>query len=178
MVHLNTKNYIMKKLFIVLMTFGAIIFSACEGDQGPPGPPGVPGTNGGLLVSGAFEISVNFTAANNYEFVEAYGFEVFPSDVTLVYILWETVNGQDIWRLIPQNVVFSNGILTYNYDFTQEDVRFFLDGTVDFGTLDNSYTLNQVFRVVVVPADNVDGVDLTDLNKVIEVSRIQNFEKK
>ncbi len=165
----------MKKLFMLLMSIVAVTFSSCEGDQGPPGPPGF---DGGIIVSGAFEIEVDFTPANNYEFVETYGFDVFPSDVTLVYILWETSNGQDIWRLIPQNVIFPEGILIYNYDFTQSDVRFFLDGTINFNILDPSYTQNQVFRVVVVPADNVDGIDISNLNLVMDANGIENFEIK
>lgn len=161
-----------------LLNFACLIFllTACEGEQGPPGPQGIPGINGGLIVSGAFEIEIDFTAANNYQFIEAYGFDVFPSDVTLVYILWETIDGQDIWRLIPQNVVFPDGVLTYNYDFTQTDVRFFLDGTTDFSLLDPSYTQNQIFRVVVVPADNVDGVDISNLETVLNLNNIQSFQ--
>lgn len=162
----------MKKLLIFLATISTLIFTSCEGDQGPPG------IDGGQIVSGAFEIDVNFTSANNFSFVEEYGFDVFPSDVTLVYILWETIDGQDIWRLIPQIVILPEGTLIYNYDFTQTDVRFFLDGTIDFNILDPSFTQNQVFRVVVVPADNVDGLDISDLNLVMEVNGIKNFELK
>lgn len=162
----------MKKLFIFLVTISTFIFTSCEGDQGPPG------LDGGQIISGAFEIDVNFNSANNFSFVEPYGFDVFPTDVTLVYILWETSNGQDIWRLIPQNVIFPEGTLTYNFDFTQEDVRFFLDGTIDFNILDPSYTQNQVFRVVVVPADNVGGIDISDINLVMAVYHIENFEMK
>lgn len=163
----------MKKLLSLLSIF--VLITACTGDQGPPGPPGV---DGGLIVSGAFEIEVDFTTANNFSFLEPYGFDVFPTDVTLVYILWETSNGQDIWRLIPQNVIFPEGTLIYNFDFTQTDVRFFLDGTIDFNILDPSYTQNQVFRVVVVPADNVDGIDISDINLVMAVNGIENFEMK
>ncbi len=166
----------MKKLLSLLCLL--VLITACEGDQGPPGPPGPPGSDGGLLVSGAFEIEIDFNANNNYEFVEPYGFDVFPADVTLVYIRWEVIDGQEIWRLIPQNVIFQEGTLIYNYDFTQEDVRFFLDGTIDFGILDSSYTQNQVFRVVVVPADNVDGIDISDFNTVMDMNGIESFTKK
>ena len=40
----------------------------------------------------------------------------------------------------------------------------FLDGTTDFDTLDDAWTQNQVFRVVVVPADNVDRIDTSNLD--------------
>ena len=113
----------------LILAFATFFMTSCEGDPGPPG------VDGGLLVSSAFEIVIDFNAEDDYQFIEAYGFQVYPSDVTLVYILWDTVNGQDIWRLLPQTVEFDDGTLVYNYDFTQSDVSFFLDGTTDLDSL-------------------------------------------
>lgn len=171
-------NFIMKRI-IFLMSALALVLTACTGDTGPPGPPGfngLDGLDGGLIVSGAFEIELDFTDENNYSFIEPYGFEVFPSDVTLVYIEWDVDNGESIWRLLPQTVYFDEGILTYNFDFTQQDVRFFLDGTIDFSLLGTEWTDNQAFRVVVVPADNVDGIDVSDLNTIINLSEVISFD--
>ena len=67
--------------------------------------------------------------------------------------------------------------MVYNYDFTQADVRFFLDGTTNFLTLGPEWTQNQVFRVVVVPADNVDGIDVSNLYEVMSVNNIESFER-
>ena len=167
----------MKRILFFISAF-ALLLTACDGDQGPPGPPGFDGPQGepgAIIASSAFEITVDFTAGNSYEFIEPYGFEVLDSDVTLVYIQWETDNGNSIWRLLPQTTYFDNGVLTYNYDFTQTDVRLFLDGTVDFATLDNVWTQSQLFRVVVVPADKVDGVDINNLNDVMEIGNINEF---
>ena len=161
-----------------LLFISTLLFTSCEGDQGPPGFDGVDGLDGGLIVSSAFEIEVNFNQANNYQIIEAYGFDVFEFDVTLVYILWEIVDGQDIWRLVPQSVEFIDGTLTYNYDFTQNDVRLFLDGTTDFSILTSEWTQNQVFRVVVIPADNVDGLDFSDINAVMKANQIESFNKR
>ena len=165
----------MKRLLSVFSVF-ALLLSACEGPQGPPGYDGFDGLDGGIIASSAFEIVVDFNDANNYELIEAYGFDVYPSDVTLVYILWDTINGQDVWRLMPQTVVFDDGSLVYNFDFTQDDVRFFLDGTTNFSTLDDVWTQNQVFRVVVVPADNVDGIDINNINAVLDINNIQSID--
>lgn len=167
----------MKKVLFLLFVSALLLFS-CEGEQGPPGLNGLDGIDGGIIVSNAFEIQVDFNQANNYEIVEPYGFDVYPFDVTLVYILWETSNGQDIWRLIPQSVEFPDGLLTYNFDFTQNDVRLFLDGTTNFSLLAPEWTDNQVFRVVVVPADNVDGLDISNLNAVMKANHIESFIKK
>lgn len=160
----------MKLISYLILTFAALFVMSCEGDPGPQGPPG------GLLVSSAFEIEIDFNASNGYSDVEAYGFNVFPSDVTLVYILWDTVNGQDIWRLLPQTVEFTNGTLIYNFDFTQSDVSFFLDGTVNLDTLGPEWTQNQVFRVVVVPADNIDGLDISNLSTIMQATNIETFD--
>lgn len=167
----------MKRLLTIISVF-ALLITACEGPPGPPGPPGYDGIDGGIIVSSAFEIVIDFNSSNNYEYIEPYGFDVYPSDVTLVYVLWETIDGQDVWRLMPQTVIFDDGTLIYNYDFTQQDVRFFLDGDINFNTLDDVWTQSQVFRVVVVPADNIDGVDTSDINSVLGFNTIQNLEQR
>ena len=171
----------MNKLFTLFTAITFIVLSSCEGPQGPPGPPGLNGSNGqdgGIFVANAFEIVLDFNEANNYEFIEPYGFEVFPTDVTLVFILWEEFAGTEVWRLLPQSVDFPDGNLVYNYDFTQEDVRFFLDGTTDFSALGNEWTQAQVFRVVVVPADNLGRQNEISLEAIMEIYGINEFEKR
>lgn len=161
-------------LFVTMM-----LLTSCTGDQGPAGPPGPPGDNGGLIEASAFEIDITFNAGNGFSHTENYGFEVLESDVTLVYILWETVDGNDVWRLLPQTVTFDNGQnLIYNFDFTQTDVNFFLDGSVDLATVGAEWTANQIFRVVVIPAMNVDGVDLSNINEVMQSYHIDRFDIK
>ena len=164
----------MKTLYYYLLASVSVLFVSCEGDQGPPGPPGL---DGGLIVSSAFEIVIDFNSGNNYERIEPYGFNVEPFDVTLVYILWETDSGQDIWRLLPQRAEFNDGFLEYNFDFTQTDVRIFLDGTTDFNNLGSEWTTSQVFRVVVIPADDVDSIDISNIKTVMKVGQIQEFVK-
>ena len=167
----------MKRILSFISVF-ALLLTSCQGDQGPPGFDGFDGQDGGIFVASAFEIAVDFNENNGYEFIEPYGFEVFPSDVTLVYIEWETDNGTPIWRLLTQTEYFEDGVLVYNYDFTQEDVRLFLDGTVNLNSLGNEWTQNQAFRVVVVPADNVDGVDISNLDLVMLAGNIESFDLK
>ena len=77
----------MKKLVSLL---SIVLFMSCVVEEG------IDGRDGGLIVSSAFEIVVDFNAQNNYEIIEPYGFNVYDYDVTLVYILWETDNGQDV----------------------------------------------------------------------------------
>ena len=113
------------KRILSLITVFTLLFTACEGDPGPQGPPGLPGENADEYAAEAFEKVLDFEAENFYEFIEPYGFPVAQSSVTLVYISWSVENGQDIWRPLPQTVIFEDGNdLVYNYDFTQNDVRF------------------------------------------------------
>ncbi len=171
LIYLLKKLNIMKRILSVI-TVITLLLTSCEGPEGPRG------FDGAIIASSAFEIELDLNQTNNYEYFEAYGFQVLPTDVTLVYILWETVNGQDVWRLMPQTVQFDDGDLVYNYDFTQTDVRFFLDGTTNFSLLDSSYTQNQVFRVVVVPADNVGKTSNTNLEAVMTQYNIKAFTKR
>ncbi|MFV0566321.1 MAG: hypothetical protein ACK5NB_10875 [Flavobacteriaceae bacterium] len=161
----------MKKIALLLTS--VILFMACEGPQG------IPGNDGEIIASSAFEIDIDFTSANEHSFIENYGFSVYPTDVTLVYMVWETDNGTEVWRQLPQYREFEDGTnLIYNFDFTQENVRFFLDGTTDFNALGPEWTLNQTFRVVVVPADNVGSLNSNDYNNVIKTLKITAFDKK
>lgn len=146
----------MKKLMFLMLLAVSI---ACEG---PMGPEGLPGEDGEIIASKAFEIEVDFNEANNFAHLEEYGFNVLSSDVTLVYVLWDTENGNDIWRLLPQQVFFQEGLMQYNYDFTNVDVNIFLDATFDLSALGSQWTNDQVFRVVVVPADIVGRPNYAD----------------
>ncbi len=151
-----------KALSTLAVSLTLFAISSCTGPIGPQGfqgPEGPPGAPGGIEYAKAFEIVTNFTAANEYAVLEPYGFEVFESDVTLVYVLWDVLeNGVNVWRLLPQTAYLSNGILSYNYDFTLTDVSIFLDGTVpNFATVPEGFRINQVFRIVVIPSEFVAG---------------------
>lgn len=160
------------KRILSFVTLFALLLTSCTGEDGQDG------LDGAIIASSAFEIVVDFNAANNYEFIEPYGFEVLPTDITLVYISWEVANGQDVWRLVPQTTQFNDGYLTYNYDFTQTDVRLFLDGTTDFTLLNPSFTDAQVFRVAVVPADNVGRLDISNIDAVMNKYGIEEFIRR
>lgn len=167
----------MKRILSFITVF-TLLLTSCTGEDGRDG------LDGAIIASSSFEKIITFSPTNNYEDIEPYGFQVLPSDITLVYILWETDNGQDVWRLMPQTVQFDDGNLVYNYDFTQTDVRIFLEGSTDFSLLDTSFTQDQVFRVVVVPADNVgrgsefSSIDYNDLELVMELYNITEFPKR
>lgn len=157
----------MKKISFIIILLASVLIQSCEG---PVGPPGEDGTS---LIGTVFEMEGDFKASNNYElfFDFPQNFEIYNTDVALVYILWEvaTVNGNqtDVWRLLPQTVILDDGILQYNFDYTVNDVRIFLEGTTNFNNLLPAETDNQIFRIAVLPADFVaskKSAEISDLS--------------
>jgi len=160
----------MKKLTVIFSLFAVIAFSSCEG------PMGVPGEDGTSLIGTIFETEGDFKASNNYELFFDFpnNFEIYNTDIVLVYILWDVVpvNGKqtDIWRLCPQTRFIDNGVIQYNFDYTVNDVRIFLETTFPYDELLPSETNNQVFRIAVLPADFVaskKSVELIDLDLLL-----------
>ncbi len=131
------------KAWIIVMITG---LSSCSvdnvGPEGPMGPQGNDGPKGDKGESGfVFEYEqLNFTAPN-YELFLPFpdDFETLSSDVALVYLLWDVVDvdgvATDIWRQIPQTILTDDGILQYNFDFSLDDVRLFMEAEFDLALL-------------------------------------------
>ena len=182
----NKQTSTFKKISAFLLIIAATILASCEGPVGPIGPPGVPGEDGYNFVGTTFEFTGDFTPANDYQLVFNFsdnGFDPYESDVILAYILWTNEDGLDFWRPLPQTEYFDSGaILQYNFDFTGDipndeivDMSVFLGGDIDLPSLSTDYTMNQTFRVVVVPSDfmSMADVDANDLNSILNSSNIQ-----
>ncbi len=182
------KNTFLKLLKLTFL-FSAALLISCSGPEGPMGPPGQDGLDGldgkdgkdgkdgDSFLATVFEIQGDFTSENDFslyfEFPEST--VVFESDMVLVYILWEqvTIEGGtvlDVWRLLPQTVFLDEGILQYNYDFTYTDVLIFIEGTIDLNTLLSAEAEDQVFRIVVLPADYAErkSLDVSDYNSLMK----------
>lgn len=146
----------MKKLTTMILLFSSVLLLSCEG---PMGPPGIDGKDGTDLLGTVFELEGDFKPSNNYElFFDFPGnFKIYNTDVVLVYILWDVVNvngkNTDVWRLIPQTIMLDEGVIQYNFDYTVNDVRIFLEATIPFSELLPAETQDQVFRIAVLPAD-------------------------
>lgn len=164
---------------LILALFGMLVFQACEGPQGPQGIPGEPGVN---IVSEVFEVEVDFIAEENYSETLLFDPPIIESDVVLAFVMWELEGESPVWRALPQTAYFNGGgILVYNYDFTSSNFRFFLDGNVDFATLDSDWTDNQLFRVVVVPGDFASAnarIDLTNYDAVTQALGLSDADFK
>lgn len=157
----------MKKILIALLMTGFVALQSCEGPQGPPGLPGLDGTN---IVSEVFEETVNFTQANNYEEVFDFTPPIFSSDVVLVFLEWEAQNNNSIWRALPQTIFLEEGVLIYNFDFSSQDFRLFLETTFEPSLLADDWTRNQKFRIVIVPGEFANArIDFSDYEAVMKL---------
>lgn len=173
----------MKRIIGVLVVL-ALFFQACEGPMGPQGPQGPEGPQGqqgpqgqpgDSFVGIAYEVGLDFTAENDYFEVLEFPEELIESDIVLVFINWETFNGNRVWRLLPQTVFFEEGYLRYNYDYTVEDIAIFLESNFDPELLDESWTRDVLFRIVVLPVDFANGrLDLTEMEEVMKMTGIQD----
>ncbi len=160
----------MKKLFVVLIVIGTFVLQACEGPMGPQGLDGEDGVN---IVGKVFEVETDFTAAGNFGFVDTYDFDLLESDKVLIYVHYGVEEERDIWRLLPQTVYLPGGIFTYNYDFTFTNYSVFLEGNLDLNTLGPEWTENQIFRVLIVPADRIDTrMDYSDHDAMLKLLNI------
>lgn len=173
-VYVSRNESRMKKLYILLSIVAMVSFGCQEYVPGPEGRPGYNGLDG---INGeesyTFEYEVSFIAPDYSAVLELPShFTMLESDVMLVYFLWDIQDGVEIWRALPQTLYFADGVLAYNFDFTKFDASVFLDGTVDFDGLGADYTDNWIARVVVVPAQFVNGrtaIDFSDYDQVKEV---------
>lgn len=168
----------MKTFATLLIILLAISFNACKGPRGLPGLDGKPGVDGESFLGTVFEIEDDFTLTNEYNLRYEFpsSFKVYDTDIVLVYMLWETIHYNDntyddVWRLMPQTRIFNTQegtlLLQYNFDYTLYDVQIFLDGDVDFRTLSPGDLENQIFRIVVLPADFAAQANVNNYNSVI-----------
>lgn len=168
----------MRYLSILLSVF---IFTSCiestetVGPQGPEGPPGPIGQ--------VFEVEADFTEGNGYSqiFEIPPSVEIYTSDIVAVYLLWEVDDntGNDVWQQLPVSVFFNDGQLQYAFDHTVADVKLFLTGDTDLSTVGDGYTLDQIFRVVVLPAEYVqeNGVDMSNMEEVMSTVKRGDIQR-
>ncbi len=171
------------KTLTILFAFFLIV-SSCEGPMGPPGQ------DGEALIGTIVEMEGDFNASNKYElyFDFPQNFEIYNTDVVLVYLLWDVVNingkNTDVWRLMPQTIVLKDispnytetDVLQYNFDYTVNDVRIFLETTMNLNDLLPAETQDQVFRIAVLPADFIaskKSAEINDLNLLMKSSELK-----
>ena len=172
----------MKKHLLILLISVSAFIQSCQGPEGPQGPQGPKGADGVGLNTHVIELkNVNFTAANDYgiryEF-PASKIEVLEGDVVLVYVLWDVDGNVPVWRALPQQYFFPEGIAMYNFSHTLLDVDIFLEAQFGLNTLPSSWRTNQTFRIAIIPTEYVQGlrtsgVDYTNYEDVAKFINVK-----
>lgn len=142
-------------------------FQACEGPEGPPGQDGQDGLLG-IVYENQSPNYYNFTTANNFKVRFTFPNAIYDSDVVLVYRLAGVDSGKAIWEFLPETYYFDDGTRDYsfNFNFTRTYVDIYLNGN-DLATVPESVRLNQIFRIVVVPAEFAATVNKANYLEVV-----------
>ena len=159
----------MKRFTLILAFIGMITLQSCTVNDT---------NNDGIdndTISEVFEYTnVNFFP-NDYSVVLTYPHTILSSDMVLVYRLSRTFQGEDVWKTLPETYFFGDGTLDlrYDFDFTRFDAQVNMEG-FDLAGVSSSYRLNQVFRVLVIPAyfGKNNNVDFKDYNAVVKAFNI------
>lgn len=159
----------MKKITLVLAFIGMITLQSCTVNED---------TGNGIdndTIGEVFEYTnVNFLP-NSYTVVLNFPHTIYSSDMVLVYRLSDVFQGEDVWKLLPETYYFNDGTLDFRYDynFTRFDAEVYMEG-FDLGGLSSGVRLNQVLRVVVIPAafGKNGTIDYNDYKSVVNAYNI------
>jgi hypothetical protein len=156
----------MKRITLILAVVGMITLGSCSSQDDVDND----------TIAQVFEYENVDFLPNNYTVTLDYPYEIFTSDMVLVYRLSGNFGGDDVWKLLPETNYFDDGTLNYryDYDFTVLDAQVNIEG-FDLGGLDASATQNQILRVLVIPAYQVNktkSVDFNDYNAVVKAYNI------
>lgn len=123
--------------------------------------------------------NVNFTSANGYSRLFEFNPAILDNDMVLVYLLDSVSNNTDIWRPLPQVYYLTDNLgpyeVRYNFDFTRFDVRLFMTSD-DWSAVTSDYTLNQIFRVVILPGYRTRSSSQINLDNFDEVVKAYNID--
>ena len=163
----------MKKLTLAFLVLFFGLLNSCTSNEVVQAPPA---QNSESLV---FEISnTNFQTSNNFSRLFIFPRAILASDHVVVYRLsGTTAQNQDVWSILPQQFFLANGAFDfgYNFDFTKFDVEVFLQGN-NLGTLNTNFRLNQVFRIVVIPGQFGNKVNVANIKDVMKTINIDESD--
>ena len=167
----------MKKITLLIAFIGMITLQSCTVNE-------VQDNVDNDTIAEVFEYSnVDLVSGNGYTALLTFPHATYTSDMVLVYRLVDYGSAGDVWKLLPETYCFDDGTLDFGYDndFTRYDAQVGLYG-YDLPGLSNAYKLDQVFRVVVIPAfyanksASTNKVDLSDYNSVKEFYNLENVK--
>ena len=162
----------MKRITLLLAFIGMMTLQSCEVTE-------VYETTNNAPRTEVFEVTTSFTSSNKYSSLVVFDPPLYPSDSVLLYHLYDVVNGQDVWKLMPQTYYFSdNGALDFNFDYTKFNAKIFLSANFNLNTLAASWTKNQTFRVVIIPDGFAKNVNKNNIDAVMSALKVTKGEVK
>jgi hypothetical protein len=157
----------MKKILLLFSAVGMLTLTGCNNDD-----------NGDSdTISEVFEVdNVNFIESGDFTVTIPLEPKIYSSDVVLVYRLsGSDPQGADIWEQIPTTYFLDEGELNFFTDFSVNSVAIYLDSTFD-PMLRQDFSLNQVFRIAIVPGYFSNTIDTSDYNAVMSALSEKNGE--
>ena len=162
----------MKKITLFLVFIGMMTLQSCEVTEVYDDEDNGPRTE-------VFEVTTSFNSNNNYSSLVAFDPPLYSSDSVLVYHLYDVVDGQDIWKLMPQTYYFNDGgELDFNYDYSRFNVKIFLEANFNLNTLPSTWTQNQTFRIVIIPDGFSRTVNKSNIDSVMSALNVKMSEVK
>ncbi|WP_289666024.1 hypothetical protein [Flavobacterium panacagri] len=159
----------MKKILTLFAVVGMMAFSSCSNNDDD-----VDYDTIAEVYENVAPNYYNFTNANGYAVTFNFPSPIYDSDVVLVYRFDGTdTGGRPVWQALPETYYFDNGSRDFSlkYVFTYNYVNIYLDGN-DQATIPSDYRLNQIFRIVVVPASFAASVDKTNYLEVMKAAKL------
>ncbi|MEZ7498959.1 hypothetical protein QO200_09420 [Flavobacterium sp. Arc3] len=122
-----------------------------------------------------FEITTSFNSNNSFSRLVAFSPPIYSSDVVLTYRLSGSNSQGDIWELLPETYYYNNGALDFGfrYDYTNRDVNIYMVGN-DLQSVSTNFRVNQVIRIVVVPANYAKSVNKNSYSDVITALNLKD----
>lgn len=155
-----------KYLPLLLLAFVSLFIFSCDDNNDDVV------YEGSDTISQMRDVNVTLNNENGYSHIEP--ITILNTDVVLVYR--KDVSSSNAWQLLPKTYYLSNSReLDYNFLFNTQKVEIYTEANFDQATMSssekNEFLNNQIFRIVLVPADaakNADAVDYNDYNAVIK----------
>jgi hypothetical protein len=159
----------MKKIITLLAIAGLFILQSCTTSGSLESVP--------IARTEVFEVTTSFNSSNNYSSLVNFNPPIYSSDVVLTYRLSGSNSQGDIWKLLPETYYYSDGTLDFgfNFDYSNRDVNIYMIGN-DLQSVSQSYRLNQVIRIVIVPASYATSINKKSYFDVITALNLKDSQ--
>jgi len=160
----------MKKILTLFAVVGLLAFSGCSDDDNDNVDYDTVGTVYENTSNNYYNFNPSSNPLNNFRVRFVFPQRILDSDVVLVYRYAGVDSDRDVWEFLPETHYLNNGTRNFSYDFTFSDsfVDIYLNGNSLTDPELDDYRFNQIFRIVVVPADFAASVNKSNYLDVVD----------